>query len=129
MIGKAIEFHFNLDISDINLIKQLDSTITSLHPGIPRIRVKHDNEPHKKDSEQLQVSKLEYRYAKIIFLVRASRDIVTSVYFYIQTRPDFKKIYSPDISSFIRNKMGSLDLILSSYFNIWTENQNIPRNF
>jgi hypothetical protein len=118
MIGKAIEFHFNLDISDINLIKQLDSTITSLHPGI-----------HKKDSEQLQVSKLEYRYAKIIFLVRASRDIVTSVYFYIQTRPDFKKIYSPDISSFIRNKMGSLDLILSSYFNIWTENQNIPRNF
>jgi Sulfotransferase domain len=128
MIGKVIELHFNLDISDINLIGQLDNTITSLHPDIPRIRVKHDDDPHKKDPEQLQVSKVGYRYAKIIFLVRDPRDIVTSLYFYGQTRPDFKKIDSPDISSFIRSKTGSFDTILS-YFNIWAEHQNIPRQF
>jgi hypothetical protein len=128
MIGKAIELHFNLDISDINLIGQLDSTITSLHPDVPRIRVKHDDEPHKKASEQLQSSKVGYRYAKIIFLVRDPRDIVTSLYFYGKTRPDFKEIDSPDISCFIRSKIGSFDTILS-YFNIWAENQNVPRQF
>jgi Sulfotransferase domain len=128
MMGKAIELHFNLDIADINLIGQLDNTITSLNPNIPRIRVKHDDEPHKKAPEQLQNSKVGFRYSKVIFLVRDPRDIVTSLYFYGQTRPDFKKINSSDISSFIRSKIGSFDTILS-YFNIWAENQSIPKQF
>jgi Sulfotransferase domain len=128
MIGKTLELHFDLDISDINLIGQLDNTIASLHPEVPRIRVKHDDDPHRKEPEQLQLSKIGYRYSKVIFLVRDPRDIVTSLYFYGQTRPDFKKIDSPDISSFIRSNTGSFETVLS-YFNIWAENQDIPRKF
>ncbi|HEY9660752.1 MAG TPA: sulfotransferase domain-containing protein [Allocoleopsis sp.] len=128
MIAKVLELHFNLTDSSLDLIGQLDVGIACLHSKIPRIRVKHDDEPHKKCSEQLNPCKNSYRYAKVIFLVRDPRDVIVSLYFFAKNRPYFRRISDVDLSSFLRSPIGSFDTLLT-YYNIWADNRTIPRDF
>ncbi|MBW4575424.1 MAG: sulfotransferase domain-containing protein [Aphanothece sp. CMT-3BRIN-NPC111] len=130
MIGRALQRHFELVHPDIlNLIVNLDDQLARLHPNVPRIRVKHDDEPHGKIPEQLVKSKANFKYAKIIFLSRDPRDVIISTYFYFTKRPnDPHNIKAHDLSSFLRSPKGGFDTLLT-YYNIWAENKNVPRDF
>ncbi|MCU0568768.1 MAG: sulfotransferase domain-containing protein [Oculatellaceae cyanobacterium Prado106] len=129
MIGKTLEKQFAITHPDaLDLIGKLDEGISMLHPDIPRIRVKHDDEPHKKTPEQLTTDKSSYRYAKVIFLARDPRDVMASAYAYAQQRPEFHKIQEPNLSAYLRSAVGSFDTLLT-YYNIWAANQQIPRDF
>lgn len=121
MIGKAIQFHFNLP--DINILElhQFEKS----NPSIPRILATHDDYPDWKRPDELTELKANYKHAKVIFLVRDPRDVVVSMYFHKKKREDS---YDGRLSEFLREQVGSLDTIIR-YYNIWAENRNIPKDF
>jgi Sulfotransferase domain len=134
MLGKVIEHHFNLgalnlsNLELLDIIVNMDEKLTLLNSKIPRIRFKHEDEPHRKTPQQLTLDKSSLKYNKIIFMVRDPRDVIVSAYFYFSKRDNFYNIEAKDLSSYLRSSVGSFDTLLT-YYNIWADQKNILQDF
>ncbi len=145
MLGRALQQQFNLSHPDI-MGKMLSlKPLAELHPDVPKIVVTHDDDPHWKKPDELEISKAKYKNAKIIFLARDPRDVIVSAYFeqkkraslwiewmkkekHLQGYKDRLKPYEGDLSSFIYEDVGSLNTLLK-FYNIWSNNRHIPKEF
>lgn len=126
MVGRAIANHFGLlSHSDIlSAILNL-TTLADLHPDIPKIKIKHDDKPQWKRPDRIISSKNMYKNTNVILLVREPKDTIVSNYFQKKKR---RKVYERNLSDYIREKIGSLESLLT-FYNIWAENQHIPQKF
>lgn len=121
LIGKALADHFGLPQADLIEIHRMAGG----RPEIPRIRVKHDDDPHLKTPGELVARKSEYRDGKVILLVRNLHDLAVSAYFQATRR---EGLFHGDVSSFIRCRRGGVASMIR-FYNIWAENRSVPRDF
>ncbi|NEO57396.1 MAG: sulfotransferase domain-containing protein [Okeania sp. SIO3B5] len=145
MIGRALQQKFQLSHPNINEKTLLLEPLAELGPNVPKIMVTHDDDPHWKKPEELELSKNKYKNVKIIFLARDPRDVVVSAYFeqkkrvsfwleglkkepHLQAYKERIKAYDGDLSTFIYEEIGSLDSLIK-FYNIWAENRHIPKDF
>ena len=145
MIGRALEQQFQLSHPNINEKTLLLEPLAELHPDVPKIIVTHDDDPHWKKPDELELSKNKYKNTKVIFLARDPRDVVVSAYFEQKKRVSFWleglkkephlqkykeriKAYDGDLSTFIYEEIGSLDSLIK-FYNIWAENRHLPKYF
>jgi hypothetical protein len=91
-------------------------------PGVPRVRVTHDDDPHWKTPSRLDRRKRRYRGKKVVLLVRDPRDVVVSMYFERSRR---ERAFSETLSEFLRERRGSLDTILA-WYNAWERCRSVP---
>lgn len=119
LIGKAIQLHLNLQENKKILL--LGPNFSRLHDNIPKIMVFHEDRPHFKKADELNVSKKKYKDRKIIYLIRDPRDVLISNYFQKKKR---RKNFKGDLKEFINWEIGSIDSILK-YYQIWAENQDV----
>jgi hypothetical protein len=134
MVGRAIVQHFGLpEDEDMLFIRWKKKP----HPQVPWITVVHDDRPMLKAPEELQTSKEKYQDKRVIFLARDPRDVIVSSYFEMKNRGQLfgdnpyetrKAVFAGSLPEFIHKKEGGFETILS-YYNIWAENRNIPRDF
>ncbi len=89
MIGRALQQQFQLSHPNINEKTLLLEPLAELHPDVPKIIVTHDNDPHWKKPDELELSKNKYKNTKVIFLARDPRDVVVSAYFEQKKRVSF----------------------------------------
>ncbi|MGD1912645.1 MAG: sulfotransferase domain-containing protein [Rivularia sp. (in: cyanobacteria)] len=141
MIGRTIVHQFGLyNHNYLNLDR-----LAALHPLVPRIVATHDDDPHWKKSDELFTSKTVYQDVKVIFLARDPRDVLVSTYFeqkkrahiwidkliqkpHLQAYSKRIKPYSGNLSSYLKEEVGSIDTIIK-FYNIWAENRTIPKDF
>jgi hypothetical protein len=121
MLGQAMAEHFG--ISDADLFK-LDRMGDSAR-GIPRIKIKHDDNPQLKVPEELVPNKSEYRGVKVVYLVRDIRDLAVSNYFEFTRRRGQE---DRGLSAYLRSRRGSVDTMIRHY-NIWAANRHVPADF
>ncbi len=121
MLAKALAVHFN--VHDENLIDL--QRLAGQNPAIPRIKPKHDDNPHLKTPGELVTSKTEYRHRKVILLVRDIRDLAVSTYFQMTKR---EKRFRGEIGQFLRCRRGSVGTMIG-FYNIWAENRHVPEGF
>ena len=121
MLGKVLALHYGLEDSGLLELHRLAET----RPGIPRIRLKHDDNPQKKTPKELVTLKYEYRDRKVILLIRDIRDLAVSNYFEVTRRRHF---FNGDLSSYLRCKRGSVDSMIG-FYNIWADNRDAAADF
>ncbi len=121
LLGKALSLHFGG--ADENLIEL--QKLSDANPEIPRIKPKHDDNPHLKTPGELVTSKSEYADRKVILMVRDIRDLAVSTYFQMTRR---ENRFQGDITRFLRLQRGSVDTMIR-FYNIWAENRDIPADF
>jgi hypothetical protein len=92
-------------------------------PGLPHVRISHDDDPHWKTPRALGRSKRRYRDKKVLLLVRDPRDVVVSMYF---ERTKRERAYDGTLSEFLREERGSLATILG-YYDVWARERAVPR--
>jgi hypothetical protein len=108
-------------------VREFDPLATDLldgqAPGLPRVRISHDDNPHWKTPRRLARSKRRYRGKKVILLVRDPRDVVVSMYF---ERTRRERAYDGSLREFLHEPKGSLATILA-YYNVWAREQARPK--
>ena len=134
MLGKAIACHFAVPMEEDILFLR---SYKALPAAAPRITVIHDDRPMLKTPDELETSKEKYRDKRVIFLVRDPRDVIVSSYFEMTKRGRIfgenpyesrRPIFEGSLPAFIRNPVGGFDTLLC-FYNIWAENQNVPKGF
>jgi hypothetical protein len=121
MMGKAMALHYRLDDADLIKIDQM----ADQRPGIPRIKAKHDDNPHFKTPEELVVNKSEYRHVQVILLVRDLRDLTVSNYFEFARRLNQTDL---KLHEYVRMRRGGVETMVR-YHNIWARNLEAPAAF
>lgn len=123
LLGKAIALHHGLDDAEVMELDKLAQAID----GLPRIRFKHDDNPHFKAASELVTAKTEYRDRKVVFLVRDIRDTLVSAYFQMTKREDSYR-FEGELADFMASKRGSVDTMIR-FYNIWADQQHVPKDF
>lgn len=123
MLGKAISLHHNINIPDVGELDQFNTA----NPQIPRIRFKHDDNPHFKTPSELVLKKNEYTDRKVILLTRDVRDTVISMYFQI-TKRELRYRFEGELADFLKYDRGSVASIIA-FYNIWATQQHAPKDF
>ena len=119
LLGELFKQHFNLKNKELIEINRLANE----NNKVPRIYFSHDDNPHKKEPDELNRDKEFYKKQKIIFLVRDPRDVLVSIYHHKKYRSDD---FSGDIKDYLNQKVGGLESIIE-FYNIWIEsNENNP---
>jgi hypothetical protein len=118
MIGKALDEHYKLGAANPMELGRMHR----LHRSIPRIWVTHE---HAHRADTIETDKQRFRDKTVVFLVRDPRDVVVSMYFEASRR---SALFSGDIGTFVRQRVGGLDAILD-YYNAWSEAAQVPRRF
>ncbi len=90
-------------------------------PGVPRVVVRHDGNPHKATPEEICPHREEYRGCRILLLVRDPRDAIVSNYFQVTRRDHW---YHGDLASYMRWPRGSVDSMLR-YYEVWARNRGV----
>jgi hypothetical protein len=121
-----------------NLLK-LD-LLAAQSPRLPKVRITHEDQPHRKTPDELTTSKEPFRGKKVIFMVRDPRDVVVSYYFHKSRREKPRKFWffqrkrrrthSPftgTLSEFLDVEIGGFDTVLQ-YYNIWAANRDVPED-
>jgi hypothetical protein len=121
MIGKALVD--DLAIAGVDPLELED--VSEASPALPRIRVTHDDRPHRKPPSEIERDKRRYADKHVIFLVRDPRDVLISYYFTASKRRDW---FSGTPSEFLRHPIGGLDGTIE-YYNIWAGARTVPRSF
>ena len=121
MIGHAICNHFGLTCTNPMELDQL----ATMHLGVPRIEITHDDDPHFKKADELTESKKKYKHNRVILLVRDPRDVIVSWYFQITRR---LRSYNGSLSDYLEYEVGGFDSMLR-FYNIWAMNHKMPRDF
>jgi hypothetical protein len=89
-------------------------------PGVPRIVVRHDGNPHKATADEICPHREEYRGCRVMLLVRDPRDAIVSNYFQVTRRDHW---YEGDLASYLRWPRGSIDSMLR-YYEVWARNRS-----
>jgi len=118
LLAKSLALRFGVPEGELLELHRL----AERHPGLPRIRVKHDDDPQLKTPDELVAVKSEYRDRKVVLLVRDLRDLAVSTYFQMSRR---EKRYAKDLSSFLRCPRGSVDTMLR-FYDLWAKNRRVP---
>jgi len=128
MLGHLLSAHHEIDAVYDELLNLRG--LASRNPGVPLIRVDHEDDPHRKSPADLSTDKTACRGKKVILLFRDIRDILVSLYFE-NTRRTGKLTQQQafaDLATFVHSEVGSLETIIR-YYNIWAENSHIPGDF
>jgi hypothetical protein len=126
MLGKAIALHHGLADLDGADALELDRLADRV-PGLPRVRFKHDDNPHFKTAGELVLRKTEYADRPVVFLVRDPRDTAVSAYYQL-TRREARYRYDGTLEQFLDHPRGSLDTMLA-FYNVWRAQRHAPRRF
>jgi hypothetical protein len=118
LLAKSLALRFGVPEGELLELHRM----AERHPGMPRIRVKHDDDPQLKTPDELVAVKSEYRDRKVVLLVRDLRDLVVSTYFQMSRR---EKRYSKDLASFLRCPRGSIDTMIR-FYDLWAANRQLP---
>lgn len=121
MLGKVLALRFCLE--DVDLLEL--QVLTLSLPGVPRIKISHDDCPHLKTADELPARKTRYQDKKVVLLVRDPRDVMVSCYFEATKRAGY---YQGSISSFIRDERYGIDGLIY-WLNVWGENRSVPSDF
>jgi hypothetical protein len=122
LIGKALCEKFNLPDEIM-----LDTYKVTTSAGILCTQITHDSSSEKAGYKYYDLTKDKRKYSKkkVIFLVRDVKNVLISYYFQVTKRRDK---YTGNISDFIRSDKYGIKKILS-FYNIWQENMNVPKEF
>jgi len=90
-------------------------------PGVPRIVVRHDGNPHKATPDEICPHRQEYRGCRVMLLVRDPRDAIVSNYFQVTRRDHW---YEGDLAGYLRWPRGSVDSMLR-YYDVWARNREV----
>jgi hypothetical protein len=129
MMGKALALHSGVPAS-LNDMLAL-RTVSRQIPGLPEIRVTHEDRPHERSAKDLADDKRAFRHKRVILLVRDVRDVMVSLYFQNSRRTADQSLPEEmlkDIDTFVRSDVGSLDSFLT-FYKIWYQARTIPRAF
>ena len=121
MLGQAMSEHFGICDADLFKLDRMGDPAR----GIPRIKIKHDDNPQLKVPEELVPNKSEYRGVKVVYLVRDIRDLAVSNYFEFTRRRGQEDRGLP---AYLRSRRGSVDTMIRHY-NIWAANRHVPADF
>jgi hypothetical protein len=121
MLGRAMAEHFGIRDADLFKLDQMGDPAR----GIPKIKIKHDDNPELKTPEELVPNKSEYRGVKVVYLVRDIRDLAVSNYFEFTRRRGQEDRGLP---AYLRCRRGSVDTMIRHY-NIWAANRHVPADF
>jgi hypothetical protein len=121
MIARALSRHLGIQ-GELNLHPHV---LVRDCPGVPRIKFKHDDNPHLKLPSELVTRKSEYRDRKVVLLTRDIRDLVVSAFFQLSRR---EKRFGGDLHEFLRCPRGSVDTMIR-FYNMWADSRDVPRAF
>ena len=94
-------------------------------PGVLRIVVRHDGNPHKCTPDEIAAHRREYAGCRVMLLVRDPRDAIVSNYFQVTRRDHW---FDGDIGTYLRWPRGSLDSMLR-YYSVWARQRHVPAAF
>ncbi|MCP4363364.1 MAG: sulfotransferase domain-containing protein [Chloroflexi bacterium] len=122
LIGKVMCDQFNQPEEKIIGTYRLTAV-----PGVLRTHFSHDYSSIKESFpyNRMPQDKSQYAPAKVIFLIRDIRDTLVSSYF--QATKRVNRFHGP-LSDFLRSDKYGVRKIVT-YYNLWYENQNVPRDF
>lgn len=130
MLGHALASHHGLLTGDHALhpeaLGEVDA-LASLVPGLPRVRFKHDDNPHYRTPRELVPLKDEYADRPVVLLVRDPRDTVVSLY-HQMTKRETRWRYTGSLADYIRFERGSFTTMLR-YYNLWADRPSDPLRF
>jgi len=123
MLGKVLAEHYDLEapFEDVMALDRLHSC----RPGVPLILPKHDDYPQLKTPSELVVCKDEYRFSRVILLVRDIRDLAVSAYFQMSKR---RGKFGGTLSDFLHNERGGVSTMIR-FHNIWAQQRHQARGF
>lgn len=121
MIGRALIRQFELDRDDFLNTRQLTRAVEGFSTLWPR----HEDSPQLKTPGELHRSFPEFGDKKILFQVRAPKDVMVSFYFQESKR---NERFDGSLSEFLERDRGGLRTLLT-YYNIWEENRDAFGNF
>jgi hypothetical protein len=97
---------------------------SSLRRGIPKVRVLHDDKPHRKPAKELTLYKGMFRPSRVVFLYRDPRDVLVSLYFHETKRENTQ---ARSLEEFVWKEEGALASLVT-YYNVWARQRNrLPR--
>lgn len=123
MLGKAITLAHGIETDDVMELDRLVGRV----PGLPRVRFKHDDNPHFRAPHELVTRKTEYRDCTVILMARDIRDTLVSLYFQMTRREDRYR-FTGTLDEFLRCPRGSTDTMIR-FYNIWADQRAVPRRF
>lgn len=136
-IGRAISQHYGLDVP--NLLKL--STFGERIPGVPHIRLTHDDQPHRKRPHELSATREKFAGKKVILMVRDPRDVIVSYYHHKSHREPLRDFwwfqgkrkethsrFTGTLAEFLDEPIGGFDTLLR-YYQVWGEARHTPAAF
>ncbi|MEM6334076.1 MAG: sulfotransferase [Planctomycetota bacterium] len=129
MLGRAVAVHHGLveaggdgDGGVMELDRLADRVA-----GLPRVRFKHDDNPHFKTAGELVLRKTEYADRPVVFLVRDPRDTAVSAYYQLAKR-EARYRFTGSIEEFLGHPRGSVATMLA-FYNVWAEQRGAAKRF
>lgn len=117
-LGLALKDHFGMEMTERVEIHKLNDA----NSKIPRIYFTHDDNPHNKRAETIEVDKSDYRDKRIVFLVRDPRDVLVSLFYHKSFR---SKKFSGSLDDYLKTPVGGLDSIVQ-FYNVWARSGHTP---
>lgn len=112
MIGRYYQLVENLDENDILKITESGAFYSNLRPEMPNIVAHHDDNAHRKVSDELSRDKSYYNDKKVIFLCRDPRDVIVSNFYHMKYRA---KSYEGTLNEFVLQYFSGI----IEFYNIW----------
>lgn len=127
MLGKLFAEHYgHAELAEGLLGARASGGLATPHvPGVPRIVVRHDGDPHLCTPAEISPHRREFAGCRVMLLVRDPRDAMVSNYFQVTRR---QHLFEGDMSAFLRWPRGSLDAMLR-YYNVWAAGRATPAAF
>lgn len=127
MLGKLLAEHYGRpELAEGLLGARASGGQATPHvPGVPRIVVRHDGNPHTCTPAEISPHRREFAGCRVMLLIRDPRDAVVSNYFQVTRR---QHLFEGDIGAFLRWPRGSLDAMLR-YYNVWAAERATPAAF
>ena len=136
-VGRAISQHYGLEVP--NLLKL--SVFGERIPGVPNIRLTHDDQPHRKRPHELSPTREKLTGKKVILLVRDPRDVIVSYYHHKSRREPLRDFwwfqkkrrethsrFAGTLTDFLAQDIGSFDTLLR-YYAVWEQARHTPSEF
>jgi hypothetical protein len=136
-IGRAISRHFGHELPNLLKLSSFGEQI----PGVPHIRLTHDDQPHRKRPSELSPTREKLADKKVILLVRDPRDVIVSYYHHKSRREPLRDFwwfqskrrethgrFQGSLDEFLDVEIGGFDTLLR-YYNVWERARHTPKEF
>ncbi len=112
---------------DVTAIPKTDD-LYRLDPRIPRIRVTHDDFPHRATPAEVQTDKRHYAGKRVVLLVRDPRDVMVSWYHHLRFRRREAERFEGELGDLLRAERGGLASLIA-YYNAWAATRDVPAGY